>query len=136
MSNPAEKVSKPTSDQCDATAALAADGASSHRFAMWHPQLGGYVGRCIVEFGDTSGACEGGQGCFDVLNWHDGEFPTDDSYAPDEKHYCDAMQLIEFGLSILELQAKHQKAMAGGPVTIDRDDLVDLQARIAKLVSP
>jgi hypothetical protein len=64
-------------------------------FADYHPQWGGYCGRCIVIF--TKGQ---NSPCFDVYNWHDGEFPTDEDDHYTLYHYCDVDQMINFGKTI------------------------------------
>jgi hypothetical protein len=98
---------------------------------MWHPQWGGYVGKCLVIF--SKKACEAGKrgyGCFEVLNWHDGQFPTDNQV--DTKHYCNAVQLIEFGTQILEAQSKRQ-VLGGKPITMHEWDRIVLKKMIERL---
>lgn len=83
----------------------------SVRYAMWHPQWGGYSSRCAVEFPRPTSQeliDEGvhpdppGTVCFDVYEFHDGDFPRDTLQF--ERHYCCPLQLAAFGVSILELQ--------------------------------
>jgi hypothetical protein len=97
---------QPSPEECDSNADITnwvgSDTWGDRTFASWHPQWGGYVGRCIVHTlrvmsdGDTRLA-----GCFDVYNFHDGEFPSD---KPTTYHYCAATQLIDFALTVLEKQ--------------------------------
>ncbi len=82
---------QPTSEECTNRTLVFEDGFR-RRFAFWHPQWGGYVGKAIVEIDKCS------SGCFVVHNWHDGDFPRDDVI--DRKHYCDPEQLIEMGTFI------------------------------------
>lgn len=61
--------------------------------ACWYPQMGGYVGVAVVL--DPSGSDDD---CFDVLVWHDGDFPfSEDDRPPRELHHCLADQFIQFG---------------------------------------
>jgi hypothetical protein len=82
---------------------------SGHGFAAWYPQMGGYVGRCVVDLsrrGTTMYSQDGvsverpGR-CFDVYLWHDGEFPFPNPGHTDETpvrlHFCDPLQFVEFG---------------------------------------
>ncbi len=74
-------------------------------YACWYPQMGGYVGRCVIvlstfkeEFSDT---------CFEAYVWHDGEFPFSDDgdySSPVNIHHCMPSQFIEFGKFVLGLQ--------------------------------
>jgi len=60
--------------------------------ACWYPQMGGYVGRCLVEVLPT---VPDGY-CFEVYVWHDGEFPFEEG-TPRQLHHCDPEQFIHFG---------------------------------------
>ena len=119
----------PSSGQCDKKAVIKQEGGET-TFAVWHPQWGGYCGKALVTF---SASADGDYPdetfpCFEVLNWHDGEFPIHNvDGPPDRKHYCDPQQLIDFALTIMEKQAKQ---MAKLPV----NDLKKLQARVSKLM--
>lgn len=78
---------EPTVEQC--TQREQVDLPDGRRgWACWYPQMGGYVGRAV--------AVPDGAGCFDVLVWHDGEFPFSDAN-PTELHHCDGSQFVEFG---------------------------------------
>lgn len=100
------KLTQPTSEQCSDNSLILEDH-DRMIFAAWHPQWGGYSGKCLIEFGKISGDSAGEAGCFDVFNFHDGEFPREDHLT--HIHYCCAEQLIEFGIKILELQMANQK---------------------------
>lgn len=74
-------------------------------YAIWYPQMGGYVGRAIAVLDKKwaqrdDGAAMGG--CIDVLVWHDGEFPFGEG-GPREIHHCDPEQFIQFGKKLKEL---------------------------------
>ncbi|MCP4967393.1 MAG: hypothetical protein GY926_19445 [bacterium] len=70
-------------------------------FQLWHPQWGGYCAPCVVVF--SKSPQDGVGGCFDVYEFHDGEFPTEHNTF--RRHYCDADQIVEFGLRIIEMMA-------------------------------
>lgn len=112
----------PTTDSCEKDETLFRDD-DQIAFATWHPQWGGYCGKCVVEatVGDVGG-------CFQAINWHDGEFPRDESYV--EYHYCAPAQLIEFGTTILEKQLGDTVVLSRGANT---DGLRELAARIIAL---
>jgi hypothetical protein len=119
---------RPTPEEASAKSPIPAENWSGPRFACWHPQWGGYTSPCIVESNSDLG------GCFTVYNWHDGEFglPEDSAEPPDEKHYCDPMQLVSFGLTVLEQQAD------GTPITTAdvRKQLEETAERIRRLLAP
>lgn len=98
---------RPSDDQCSEHAILSKSDTEVN-YADWHPQIGGYTSPCVVSFSTISGMKQH-PGCFDVLNFHDGEYPTD--HVADVKHYCDARQMIDFALTVLEMQSKHQRSM-------------------------
>lgn len=78
---------EPTSQQCTDKARVE-DIGGEPAFACWYPQMGGYVGKALVNLCNT--------GCFDVYAWHDSEFP----FAGDDPvliHHCDPDQFIRFG---------------------------------------
>ena len=84
---------EPTSEQCSNHSRIEHDGLVY--FACWYPQMGGYVGKCLVRGG-------GPDSCFDCYVWHDGEFPFGEgSYSgrtnPIVVHHCLADQFINFG---------------------------------------
>jgi hypothetical protein len=83
-------------------------------FGIVHPQWGGYCSAATVEFHKQTGSGEGGSGCFELTNWHDGEFPISEDNGrlprePFKVHCCSAEQFVDFGLSILEKMKEHQK---------------------------
>lgn len=67
-------------------------------FELWHPQWGGYCAPCVVEFHKPSVHDDRGLPCFDVYEWHDGEFPTEALH--NRRHYCSPEQVIRWGLEI------------------------------------
>lgn len=120
---------QPTSEQCSANAVVD-ENEDFVRFAAWHPQWGGYVGKCIVEIGKTTNSSDDSPGCYEVWNWHDGEFPSD-NYV-DHKHYCSPEQLILFAVEIMEKAAQYQRTDEGKPVAPDLDDLIVRMRRLAE----
>lgn len=109
-------------------------------YGLRHPQWGGYGAVSVVEFAQQtgtysvsrSGQAIGRNGCFDVHVWHDGEFPIADG-EPHRYHYCDATQLVDFGLGVLALQAEHQRH-DGRPIQVNeawvRETIAKLQALV------
>ena len=86
---------RPTSEQCSNNDELTTPHpyvGTVRGVAAWYPQMGGYVGACIIE---PLG------GCVDVYVWHDGEFPFGDG-DPTRLHHCDGNQFIEFGDTVIE----------------------------------
>lgn len=90
---------QPTPEECSAGKSWS-EGAWIY-LACWYPQMGGYVGRCVVRTNNADP--ERGHSCFDAFVWHDGEFPFGDG-EPREIHHCDPNQFIEFGQRIQRLQ--------------------------------
>lgn len=78
---------EPTAEECSQHVSLG-DGW----FALWYPQMGGYVGKAVArQVGE----------CFDLYVWHDGEFPfsdddvdgwTEQPKCPVLLHHCDSEQ--------------------------------------------
>lgn len=102
-------IKEPTAEQCSNKEKVFEDDTKIG-YAVWYPQMGGYVGRAVAIFDKQyrSGAAQGG--CIDVLVWHDGEFPfgeNDDT--PREIHHCDPEQFIEFGKTLSKLNKPKQK---------------------------
>lgn len=81
---------EPTGKECETSAAY--EDENVRGFCTWYPQMGGYVGKCVVQ---PLG------GCFEVYVWHDGEFPFEGN-SPVELHHCDADQFIRFGALVKE----------------------------------
>jgi len=82
---------EPTADECSNHAII-----ERHCWAVWYPQMGGYVGRAVAKRDES--------GCWDVWVWHDGEFPFtgssgpyDDFKKPVLVHHCEPGQFIAFG---------------------------------------
>lgn len=96
------ELQSPTSEQCSNLEKVF-ENEHSVGYAVWYPQMGGYVGKAIVTFSKSE---NGIGGCFDALVWHDGDFPFDDQY-PKELHHCDPDQFIDFGKAVLNMQRKH-----------------------------
>lgn len=96
---------EPTCEQCSANEKVFEDDYTVG-YAIWYPQMGGYVGRSIALLRKG----EGEAGCFDVLVWHDGEFPFDGEGGeqPRRLHHCATEQFIRFGEKVDELQARHE----------------------------
>lgn len=125
-------MNEPTSDQCTKHEELPGN-PNDYTYADWHPQWGGYASHCIVSFGREAGDVDSGPGCFDVVNFHDGEFPGG---VPTVLHYCSAEQVIDFGLTVLEQQLRIQSdGYHKEPVGVPREFLQKVQARVAELLS-
>jgi len=79
------KLIEPTGDQCNARAKLGEDEFNSF-YAVWYPQMGGYIGKAVAAIG------KGDDGCVDIFVWHDGMFPfsddADPSRSPAMIHHC------------------------------------------------
>lgn len=91
---------EPTSEQCTKNEKVFED---EHKvgYAIWYPQMGGYVGMAVALFDKgwkerNDGAAMGG--CIDVFVWHDGEFPFSEGVgSPAVLHHCSPSQFIDFG---------------------------------------
>lgn len=93
---------EPTPDQCSERTRFAWDGFQA--MACWYPQMGGYVGKCVVV-----NASDPDADCFDAYVWHDGAFPFSDDGEGERRqpvriHHCIADQFIGFGNAVLKLQ--------------------------------
>lgn len=78
---------EPTGDECNTHAVI--ECGSDRWTACWYPQMGGYAGKCLV--------LGGGDECFDVLVWHDGEFSfAEGECSPTRLHHCSADQFVRF----------------------------------------
>lgn len=104
MAGPWNPPPEPTGKQCETNAAIEWPGGRG--FACWYPQMGGYVGRCVVQLGSVQFEPGGGERdpterCFDAWIWHDGDFPFreagDDPRSPIRLHHCMAEQFVRFG---------------------------------------
>lgn len=91
-------IREPTAEECSANTLLwERDGVRA--YACWYPQMGGYVGKAVVEVWPTDSNV-----CFEVSVWHDGEFPFGEDTAPARLHHCEAEQFIRFGQLVQRLQ--------------------------------
>lgn len=95
---------EPTAEQCSDHAPIVWDDGKG--FAIWYPQMGGYVGKCVVvPCGDEPGDC------FEAFVWHDGEFPfsednetrREDGGRPIQLHHCMSAQFVRFGQTVAKL---------------------------------
>lgn len=80
---------QPTADECSNNTEI-----EPGRFAIWYPQMGGYVGRAVIEEDD---------GGFNAWVWHDGEFPFENGFEPRMLHHCEAAQFVRFGRDVQAL---------------------------------
>lgn len=94
------KLEQPTWQQCNENQRVF-ENENNVGYAIWYPQMGGYVGKAVVVMGREPDSC------VDVFVWHDGEFPFGDG-DPVEIHHCDPNQFIEFGTTLLRLQQPSQ----------------------------
>ena len=107
------EIKEPTGDECTAkTKVYETDQAIG--YAMWYPQMGGYVGKCIVVLDKqwTDGGHYRLGGCFEAYVWHDGEFPfsEDDGVLPAHIHHCDPKQFVRFGEAVQHLNEQGCRA--------------------------
>jgi hypothetical protein len=94
---------EPTPEECSANATVQGPYERAS-FACWYPQMGGYVGKCVI--------APEGNGCFDAYIWHDGEFPFEgegDGRSPVVLHHCDPEQFIRFGELVKKLYPWHEE---------------------------
>lgn len=106
-------IPEPTADQCSARAKVFEDDVTVG-YAVWYPQMGGYVGKAVALFcrewreDPNTGSRMGG--CIDVLVWHDGEFPFggegEDGRAPVRLHHCSPEGFVEFGEFLDEINTR------------------------------
>ena len=92
---------EPTAEQCEGNARLP-DWNGMPVFATWYPQMGGYVGKCVVVPSDGDP-----NSCFEAFVWHDGIFPfKEDEWhdGPVHIHHCMAEQFVLFGQFVMGLQ--------------------------------
>jgi hypothetical protein len=92
------KPKEPTGDQCNQNS-LVSETDHNVCYAIWYPQMGGYVGKAVAVMGKEPDPC------IDVFVWHDGEFPFGEG-EPREIHHCDPTQFIRFGEKLRDLQQK------------------------------
>lgn len=115
---------------------VSVNGFGQLQFPCVHPQWGGYVGLCIVTFDKVTGCSGDGVGCFDVLNFHDGDFPVSESNEndPTNLHYCDPGQVIEFGITVLEKILEHQSARDGTGLRVSVEEIEGFVKRLSAIV--
>jgi len=94
------EIKEPTAKQCSENALLSEDEHSKY-FAVWYPQMGGYVSKTIVRVNRDN---NDSNDCFDVWIYHDGDWPFHDGEHPLNLHHCCAEQFIRFGEDVLKLQ--------------------------------
>jgi hypothetical protein len=108
----------PTPDQCSGLEKVFEDD-DKIGYAVWYPQMGGYVGRAVALFdkewqhSEESGCSIGG--CIEIYVWHDGEFPFSDdgerAQQPAHLHHCDPEQFIAFGKKLKEINDKGKRPL-------------------------
>ena len=97
---------EPTPEQCSSGARVE-DWNGQPTYACWYPQMGGYVGKCVVAFspgGDNTGTYDY---CFEAWVWHDGEFPFSEGEwrgPVKELHHCMPSQFVAFGNFVMTKQ--------------------------------
>lgn len=97
-----KQISIPTDEQCRDHAKVYED-ENRIGYAIWYPQMGGYIARAVALIHRDQKEQTGFNPCIDVLVWHDGEFPFSDGESPRELHHCSSMQFIQFGETLAEL---------------------------------
>lgn len=112
-----ETPKEPTADQCRATAKVY-ESEGQVGYAIWYPQMGGYVGKAIAicsrSWYEDEATGIGSGGCVDMYIWHDGEFPfghaSEFKQEPRQLHHCDPDQFIQFGYALKALNDAHRRA--------------------------
>jgi hypothetical protein len=90
---------EPTPDQCSKGERVE-DWEGQQAYACWYPQMGGYVGKCVVTFSPEKDTYDY---CFEAFVWHNGDFPFGDTnefnepQAPVSIHHCMPSQFVAFG---------------------------------------
>lgn len=137
------KVPTPTAIQCTAHVKVY-ESAEKVGYAIWYPQMGGYVGKAVAvmdkEWGQRPDLGRVG-GCVDLLVWHDGKFPFyDRNKNPTEIHLCDPGQFIAFGEALVQLNNRGKTlAMPRNQEPLPQDVLAfyfDDNGRSVKVLSP
>jgi len=96
---------EPTGKQCDKHARVYED-ETKIGYAIWYPQMGGYVGKAVAVMDKRWSENERSRtgGCIDVYVWHDGEFPfSKNEGTPRRVHHCEPAQFVEFGETLQKL---------------------------------
>ena len=97
--------SEPTGDQCTEHAKVF-ETETKVGYAIWYPQMGGYVGKAVAVMDKTWRCNErsASGGCIDVYVWHDGDFPfCENDGDPCCIHHCDPEQFVDFGKTLTKL---------------------------------
>ena len=114
---------EPTADEIKAR--VVKPSPEGFSFPTWYPQMGGYVGKAVVEF--EPNRQDGSFPCFNVSIWHDGDFPftgertgqvegdcencgrpyRSTRSSSSNLHHCGADQFVRFGIEVLEAQTPH-----------------------------
>lgn len=135
MIMPVKDIVEPTGAQCDSQA-LVYETEHEVGYAMWYPQMGGYVGKSVVVFtkGWTEDESGGVDSCFAAYVWHDGEFPFSASSLrnPANIHHCSPSQFSRFGHDVERLRAKYRKG-PGRPVTPTADYVAGWRACLKRM---
>lgn len=92
---------EPTGEQCTNGEQMP-DINGMKAFALWYPQMGGYVAKCVVAFHDEND--DNSDRCFEAYVWHNGEFPFNKGENPAKLHHCSANQFIDFGEAVKYFQ--------------------------------
>ena len=106
----------PTCDECSNNA-IVFENEFSVGYAIWYPQMGGYIARAIAVVSKEWEEYESGSrsgGCVDMFIWHDGEFPFTEGN-PRELHHCDPQQFTDFGNTLCMLNYQHLKVNQPSP---------------------
>lgn len=140
MSHPKE----PTAEQCSAGVRVE-DFNDLPAYACWYPQMGGYVGKCVVVIAPDDADCA--DRCFDAFVWHNGAFPFSDDYdqqaSPVLIHHCMPSQFTNFAEFVLEKQGAppdvftmiedEQRLVRASIATEGRDDLLSVPEWVSLL---
>ncbi len=103
------RIKEPTAEQCTQNEKVF-ENDDTIGYAIWFPQMGGYVGKSVALFDKSWKENENGsseKGCIDIYVWHNGTFPFgDEEDNPREIHLCDPEQFIDFGKKLSDLNEK------------------------------
>ncbi len=102
-------IKEPSGEQCTNHEKVF-DNEDKVGYAVWYPQMGGYVGKAVAMFDKKWKSFPNGSqigGCIDVLIWHDGEFPFGGNN-PREIHHCSPEQFIEFGKFLTNINNQNE----------------------------
>lgn len=108
----ARALKAPTAEECSQNSQVYED-EFHWGYAIWYPQMGGYVGMAVAVCDKEHE--EGVGGCFEVYVWHDGEFPfndNEDGKIPAHLHHCMAEQFIGFGEQLAALNERGRRKKA------------------------